>query len=86
MVIFGLVCAALVVTCLYALKHKLLARPRQRQAAKATAGMALGVALLVCLFQFGFWAGVFVLTAMLMVAAIALPFLSAYLKQEPELR
>lgn len=86
MVIFGLVCSAIVVTCLYALKHKLLAWPLLRQAAKSTAAMAFGLALLVCLFQFGFWAGVFALIAMLMVAAIVIPFLFAHLKQESGLR
>jgi type III secretory pathway component EscV len=85
-VIFGLVCSAIVVTCLYALKHKLLAWPLLRQAAKSTAAMAFGLALLVCLFQFGFWAGVFALIAMLMVAAIVIPFLFAHLKQESGLR
>jgi type III secretory pathway component EscV len=86
MVIFSLVCTAIVVTCLYALKHKLLAWPLQKQAAKSTAAMAFGLALLVCLFQFGFWAGVFALIAMLMVAAIEIPFLFAHLKQESGLR
>ena len=86
MVIFSLVCTAIVVTCLYALKHKLLAWPLQRRAAKSTAGMTFGLALLVCLFQFGFWAGVLALTAMLMVAAIVIPFLFTHLKQEPGLR
>jgi type III secretory pathway component EscV len=86
MVIFRLVCTAIVVTCLYALKHKLLAWPLLRQAAKSTAAMAFGLALLVCLFQFGFWAGVFALIAMLMVAAIVIPFLFAHLKQESGLR
>jgi type III secretory pathway component EscV len=85
-VIFGLVCSAIVVTCLYALKHKLLAWPLLKQAAKSTAAMAFGLALLVCLFQFGFWAGVFALIAMLMVAAIVIPFLFAHLKQESGLR
>lgn len=86
MVIFGVVCTAIVVTCLYALKHKLLAWPLQRQAAKSAACMALGLALLVCLFQFGFWAGIFALIAMLMVAAIVTPFLFTHLKQESGLR
>lgn len=86
MVIFGLVCSAIVVTCLYALKHKLLAWPLLRQAAKSTAAMAFGLALPVCLFQFGFWAGVFALTAMLMVIALVIPFLFAHLKQESGLR
>lgn len=86
MVIFGLVCSAIVVTCLYALKHKLLAWPLLRQAAKSTAAMAFGLALLVCLFQFGFWAGVFALTTMLMVIALVIPFLFAHLKPESGLR
>ena len=86
MVIFSLVCTAIVVTCLYALKHKLLAWPLQRQAAKSTARMAFGLALLVCMFRFGFWAGVFSLTAMLMLAAIVIPFLFTHMMHKPELR
>ena len=86
MVIFSLVCTAIVVTFLYALKNKLLAWQLQKQAAKSTAAMAFGLALLVCLFQFGFWAGVFALITMLMVAAIVIPFLFTHLKQEPGLR
>jgi len=86
MVIFSSVCAAIVVSCLYALKHKLLAWPLQRQAAKSTARMAFGLALLVCIFRFGFWAGIFSLTAMLMLAAIVIPFLFTHMKHKSGLR
>jgi hypothetical protein len=86
MVIFSSVCAAIVVSCLYALKHKLLAWPLQRQAAKSTARMAFGLALLVCILRFGFWAGIFSLTAMLMLAAIVIPFLFTHMKHKSGLR
>jgi hypothetical protein len=85
MVIFGLVCSSIAVICLYALKHRLLRWPLQIQAAKSTARMALGLALLGFILRFGFWAGLFSLLAMIMIAAMIVPFLFVHFKFKPRL-
>lgn len=74
MIVVIAACVIIAVTSFYLLRQKRLVWPLQRRAAKGLMRMAFGLGLLVSIFRFGFWAGLFSLIAMLMTAAVLVPF------------
>lgn len=84
--VISFICTVIAIGALYAIKRSVGIGPHLHQAAKFIGWGLVSVALLICLFEYGFWKGLFFQIAMLMIVAIAMPFLFSQHRSAPELR